>query len=89
LALNIPPPNPFRRDPSWFRPGATTDRGGVYIVHHYAHRVPHPVTIPAGTELPKCKVCGNRVQYAPVFAAEPLNEDAQLQVVERRRKRAS
>jgi hypothetical protein len=39
LALISPPPNPFKRDASWFRPGMIADRGGVYIVHHYQHQM--------------------------------------------------
>ena len=88
MAFITPPPNPFKRDSSWFRPGAIAERGGVYIVHHYAHRVSHAVTVPAGTELPRCKVCGTKVQYAPVFAAEPLHDDPQLKLPERRRRSA-
>ena len=89
MALISPPPNPFKRDASWFRPGMIADRGGVYIVHHYQHQMAHPVTIPAGTVLQPCRKCGCKVQYAPVVAAEPLHEAADLKPRERRRKRAS
>jgi hypothetical protein len=88
LALISPPPNPFKRDASWFRPGTVAERGGVYIVHHYQHRVAHPVMIPPGAVLPTCRRCGNKVQFAPVLSAKPLYEDVDLNVEDKRRKRA-
>ena len=60
---------------SRFLPGAVAPRSGVYRVHHYAHRIPHLVTVSAGTVLPECKRCGNRVRFVPMIAAEPINMD--------------
>ena len=75
----VPPlPNPFRRDDSWLKPGVTVQKSGLYQVHHYAHRAPHTVMIVAGTALPKCRHCGYRVQFAPLFAGEPIENDADL-----------
>jgi hypothetical protein len=60
---------------SRFSPGATAPRSGVYRVHHYAHRIPHLVTVTAGTALPKCKRCGDKVRFAPMLAAEAIEAD--------------
>ena len=60
---------------SRFVPGAVAPRSGVYRVHHYAHRMPHLVTIAAGAVLPECKRCGDKVRFAPMIAAEPINVD--------------
>jgi hypothetical protein len=56
-------------------PGAIVSRSGVYKVHHYAHRIPHLVTITAGTALPECKRCGDKVRFVPMIAAEPIATD--------------
>jgi hypothetical protein len=56
-------------------PGAAAPRSGVYRVHHYAHRIPHLVTVTAGTVLPECRRCGNKVRFAPMIAAEPIIND--------------
>lgn len=58
-----------------FQPGDIAPRSGIYRVHHYAHRVPHAVIIMAGTVLPKCKRCGDRVRFVPMVAGEPLESD--------------
>jgi len=60
---------------SRFVPGAIAPRSGVYRVHHYAHRMPHLVTITAGAVLPECKRCGDKVRFAPMIAAEPIEVD--------------
>jgi len=56
-------------------PGAVAPRSGVYRVHHYAHRMPHFVTVTVGTVLPECKRCGDKVRFAPMIAAEPISND--------------
>jgi hypothetical protein len=56
-------------------PGAVAPRSGVYRVHHYAHRMPHLVAITAGTVLPECKRCRDKVRFAPMIAAEPIDLD--------------
>jgi len=60
---------------SRFVPGAVAPRSGVYRVHHYAHRMPHFVIVTAGTVLPKCKRCGEKVRFVPMVAAEPIDTD--------------
>ena len=60
---------------SRFVPGAVAPRSGVYRVHHYAHRMPHLVIVAAGTALPECRRCGDRVRFVPMTAAEPLEGD--------------
>ena len=60
---------------SRFMPGAVAPRSGVYRVHHYAHRMPHLVNITAGTVLPACKRCGDKVRFAPIMAAEAIEAD--------------
>ena len=69
---------PHRTDPSWLKPGQTAPRSGVYRVYHYAHRAPHEVLIVAGTKFPKCRGCGDRVQFAPLIGGEPLEQDRDL-----------
>ena len=66
-----------------FRSGDVVPRSGVYRVHHYAHRAPHTVIILAGTVLPRCKRCGNRVQFVPIVAGEPIEQDADLVMADR------
>jgi hypothetical protein len=56
-------------------PGAIAPRSGVYRVHHYAHRMPHLVTVTVGTVLPECKRCGDKVGFAPMIAAESIEND--------------
>ena len=60
---------------AYFVSGAIAPRSGVYRVHHYAHRIPHFVIITAGTVLPGCKRCGDRVRFVPMVAAERLEAD--------------
>jgi hypothetical protein len=60
---------------SRFVPGAVAPRSGVYRVHHYAHRMPHLVIVTAGTVLPECKRCGDRVRFVPMVAAERIEAD--------------
>ena len=60
---------------SRFLAGAVALRSGVYRVHHYAHRMPHLVIVVAGTVLPECKRCGDRVRFVPMVAAEPIEAD--------------
>jgi hypothetical protein len=78
MTLLPPPLNSFRPDSSWLKCGAIAGRSGLYRVHHYAHRAPHTVFIPAGTRLPECRGCGLRVQYAPLIAGETLEADQDL-----------
>jgi len=61
---------------SRFVPGASAPRSGVYRVFHYAHRIPHLVTITAGTVFPECKRCAEKVRFVPMVAAEPIKMDA-------------
>ena len=60
---------------SRFVPGAVAPRSGVYRVHHYAHRMPHLVTVSKGMILPECKRCGAKVRFVPMAAAEPIETD--------------
>lgn len=60
---------------SRFVPGAIAPRSGVYKVHHYAHRMPHLVIVIAGTVLPRCKRCGDKVRFVPMVAGEPIDTD--------------
>ena len=66
-----------------FRSGDVAPRSGVYRVHHYAHRAPHTVIVLAGTVLPRCKRCGQRVQFVAIVAGEPIEQDADLVIVDR------
>ena len=61
-----------------FRSGDVVPRSGVYRVHHYAHRIPHAVIIVEGTVLPKCKRCGERVQFVLIVAGDPIERDVDL-----------
>lgn len=78
MSLLPPPLSSFRPDSSWLRSGTIVRKSGLYRVHHYAHRAPHTVFISAGTCLPNCKSCGERVQYAPLIAGEVLEGDLDL-----------
>ena len=40
--------------------------------------MPHLVTVTAGTVLPKCKRCGDKVRFVPMIAAEPIGADVDL-----------
>jgi hypothetical protein len=37
--------------------------------------MPHLVTVTAGAVLPECKRCGDKVRFAPMIAAEPIEID--------------
>lgn len=63
---------------SRFVPGAIAPRSGVYRVYHYAHRMPHLVTITKGMIFPKCKRCGDKVSFLPMIAAERIETDVDL-----------
>ena len=67
----------------------TADRGGVYVVHHYQHRRSHQVMVPAGTVFPKCRMCGDKVQFAPIVAAETWDKDIDFADRELKRRRTS
>ncbi len=54
------------------QPGAVAPEQGTYWVHHYQHRVTHPVAIAQGERLPECAVCHERVRYE----LDPAGEDA-------------
>ena len=69
---------PKRGDPSWVSPGETAPHCGIYRVYHHAHRAPHEVSIERGAVLPQCRVCGTRVQFAPMVIGERLQDDRDL-----------
>lgn len=60
------------------RPGEICKVSGVYRVYHHAHRLPHSVYVAAGTVLPKCRRCGDRVEFGLVLASEPAERDHDL-----------
>ena len=60
------------------KPGQTLEHSGVYRVYHHAHRLPHSVFIPAGTVLPKCRRCGDRVEFGLLLVSEPVERDHDL-----------
>jgi hypothetical protein len=37
--------------------------------------MPHLVIIAKGAAFPECKRCGDKVRFAPIMAAEPINVD--------------
>jgi hypothetical protein len=37
--------------------------------------MPHSVTVTAGTVLPECRRCGDKVRFAPMIPAEPISND--------------
>ena len=67
----------------------TAVRGGIYVVHHYAHRKSHQVMVPPGAVFPKCRVCGDKVQFAPIVAAKTWHDDIDLGASEPKRRRTS
>lgn len=60
------------------RPGDTVEAGGVYRVYHHAHRLPHSVFILAGTVLPKCRRCGDRVEFGLLLQSDAITSDHDL-----------
>jgi hypothetical protein len=58
--------------------GDTTEQSGVYRVWHHAHRLPHSVFVPSGTVLPKCRRCGQRVEFGFILASDPIERDHDL-----------
>ncbi len=60
-----------------FSPGDEVPRAGIYRVVHYAHRVPHLVSIQAEGVFPPCRRCGDKVRFEPLAEAEgaPLTSD--------------
>jgi hypothetical protein len=60
------------------RPGDQCETSGVYRVYHHAHRLPHSVFIPAGTVLPTCRRCGDKVEFGLLLQSEPLTSDHDL-----------
>jgi len=60
------------------RPGQTIEQSGVYRVYHHAHRLPHSVFIPSGTVLPKCRRCGDKVEFGLLLPSEPITRDHDL-----------
>ena len=77
LCYNLPlfPGGVWVESSSRFVPGVTAPRSGVYRVHHYAHRMPHLVTVIKGMTFPECKRCGDKVRFVPMIAAEPIETD--------------
>ena len=71
--------SPQTGDSSRLRPGTVVQVSGIYRVHHYAHRMPHNVSIEAGLRLPRCRRCGDAVRFAPLITAEPIGSDVDFQ----------
>jgi len=61
-----------------FLPGDVAPRSGIYRVHHYAHRAPHNVIVIAGTILPPCKRCHDKVRFSSILAGESIESDVDL-----------
>ena len=60
------------------RPGDTAEVGGVYRVYHHAHRLPHSVFVQAGTVLPKCRRCGDKVEFGLLLQSDSIAADHDL-----------
>ncbi len=58
-----------------FHPGERAPESGIYRVLHYQHRLPHDVTIPKETVLPRCGHCGERVRFVDLHAAPFMSDD--------------
>jgi len=63
---------------SRFVPGAVAPRSGVYRVHHYAHRMPHLVTVIKGMTFPECQRGGDKVRFFSINEAAPTETDVDL-----------
>lgn|GEM_PF-1636738 len=61
-----------------FLPGDVAPRSGIYRVHHYAHRAPHNVIVIAGTILPPCKRCHDKVRFSSILTGESIESDVDL-----------
>src|SRR4051794_35734626 len=60
-----------------YYPGEALPDPGIYRVVHYAHRMPHLVTIPKIEFLPYCRVCEHRVCYEPMFPVTGFHPESQ------------
>lgn len=61
-----------------FQPGDVAPHSGIYSVHHNAHRTPHYVIIVAGTILPTCQRCHEKVRFSLTMAGESIESDIDL-----------
>lgn len=66
------------RGPARLVPGIAAPDTGIYRVYHYAHRLPHGVVVVKGDVLPKCKRCGDKVEYVLVMQADLASADSDL-----------
>jgi hypothetical protein len=62
-----------------YKPGDRVPEQGIFWVHHFQHRLAHPVEI-AGEAFPSCRTCGERVRFEkatirPRSSAEPIGND--------------
>ena len=73
-------PYDFVQDPVRMHCGARAPHTGVYRVFHQRHRMPHMVVILKDQALPRCKHCGDRVEYAPFMRAELPDADPDLRL---------
>ncbi|HEY6308850.1 MAG TPA: hypothetical protein VI488_20605 [Candidatus Angelobacter sp.] len=46
-----------------FKPGDAVPESGVYRAEHKRHRLMHTATLPAASRFPRCKECGQGVDY--------------------------
>jgi hypothetical protein len=46
-----------------FKPGDAVPESGVYRAEHKRHRLMHTATLLAASRFPRCKQCGDRVDY--------------------------
>jgi hypothetical protein len=51
-----------------FKTGMVIPDSGIYRVLHYAHRLPHEVTLLKGETFPKCQKCSDAVMFQLIRA---------------------
>lgn len=71
-------------DRDTFKPGEYAPRSGMYRVVHYAHRIPHDVTVEEGGRFPKCARCAERVRFVYLQEVRFLHEDYDLRPPQRK-----
>lgn len=63
-----------------FRPGEFVPMSGIYRAFHGDHRLAHEITLLSGHHFPRCKKCGDLVQFELVSAAPASIHDRDFRV---------
>ena len=61
-----------RSGPRTYETGAIIPVTGIYLVMHFAHRLPHEVIAIKGHRFPKCQKCSDAVRFELLHRAADL-----------------